>query len=154
MDVKTIPKREKRDKLISSASPIKNAAAADVEVERGPLNSEIPEDEEDWTMGNLVEAHAEERVGVNRRLRDLQKSCRVKVLIVPGCAVESVGLAVELADDTVVTSPSAVGVADPRIDELSVELASTRAEVILLTSKVYNLEEVRDKVRLEHENFL
>lgn len=79
-DLTAIPTLEKQDALTPQASPITSAAMADVEVpvDRSPLGSAAPDDEDDWTMGDLVVVDAEERVGVKCRPRDLQKSCRVK----------------------------------------------------------------------------
>lgn len=57
----------------------------------------------------------------------------------------------ELVDYLEVTLLGAVDVADPRVDELSWQLSSTRAEIILSTSKLYDLEKVRYKAKLEHE---
>lgn len=65
-----------------------------------------------------------------------------------------VNKAVELVEDTVVTLPGVVEVADLRTDEWSGPLASSRAEVIPLTSKLYDLGEVRDETKLEHEKLL
>lgn len=58
----------------------------------------VPDNEEDWTMGSLVEVDAEERIGMKRRVRDLQESCLVKRRKVRKSVVETVGLAVELVD--------------------------------------------------------
>lgn len=52
-------------------------------------------------------------------------------------------------DDALVTSPVAIDVAGLCIGELSGQLASTRAEVILLTSKLYDIQVVRNKAKLE-----
>lgn len=60
----------------------------------------------------------------------------------------------ELVDDAVVKSPGAVEDADPRIDELCGQLTSARADVISLMSKLYDLQEVREKANLEHEKLL
>lgn len=105
-------------------------------------------------MDILVEVEAEERVGVKCRLCDLQKPSRVEGRKVPETVVEAMDLAVKLADDTVVTSPGAVDVAEPRVDELTRQLAITRPEVVLLTSKLYDFEEERKKTLLEHEMLL
>lgn len=104
-------------------------------------------------MGDTVEVDAEERVGVKRRLLNLKGSSRVKRRKVPKSAVEAANLDVGLVGDTVVTSVCVVDVADPRIAELSVPLAITKAEFILLTSKLYNLEVVRGTAKLEHLKF-
>lgn len=85
--------------------------------------------------GGLVEVDAEVRVGVKRRLRDLQESCCVKGRKGPESVVEAVDLAVELVDDAVVTSPGAVDEADPRTNGLTGQSGSTRAEFIIVTSK-------------------
>lgn len=80
--------------------------------------------------------------------------CRVKTRKVPESVVEAVVLAVELVDGTVETLPGAVYTVDPRDDEMTGQLTRTRAEVVLLTSRVYDLEEVCDKAKLEHETLL
>lgn len=53
-----------------------------------------------------------------------------------------------------VLSPNAVGFADPRIDKLTRQLASTRAEVMSLTARLYGLEKALDKAKPIHEKFL
>lgn len=58
-----------------------------------------------------------------------------------------------LVGDAVALSPGSVDVADLRNDKLNEELARTRPEVALLTSK-YDLEDVRDKAEVEHEKLL
>lgn len=145
---------EELDLLTGLASPILSAATANVEVERAHSSLEIPEGEEGQTMSNFVEEDAVKRVDLKRLLRDLLKSCRDMRQKVLQIVVEAVDLAVELADDTVVPSPGAVDVADPRIEALTGQLASTRSEVILLTSKVYDFEDVRDGLKLEHDELL
>lgn len=65
--------------------------------------------------------------------------------------VETIDLGKELVDDAMVMSPVEVGVADLRIDKLTGHLASTRSIVISLASKLYGLENVRDKAKIEHE---
>lgn len=59
-----------------------------------------------------------------------------------------------LVDDMVVTLHGAVGVADSRVDELSGQLASRSVEVISVTSTLYNLEDVRNKSKLDHGELL
>lgn len=149
-DAKTILTIEESGEQTNPASSIINAAAVATETERVPSSSAIPKDEEDWKMGNLVEVGAERRVGVKRRLCNLQEPCRVKKWKVPESEVEAVDPAVLFADDAVVAMPGAVGVTDLHIDELSGQSAGTRDKIILLTPKVYVLKEVRDKARLEH----
>lgn len=105
-------------------------------------------------MGHLVEADAGERAGLKRHLHDLQECCRFKRRKVPDSVVEACGLAIEWVDDALVVSPGAVDVADARIDELTEQLASTKVEVILITSKLYGLEEVCNKAKLEPEELL
>lgn len=105
-------------------------------------------------MGDLVELDSEELVGVKRRLRNLQESCRVKRWKVPEIEIEAVYLAVEPVDDTVLTSPGAADVVDPFIDELGWQLPCTKTGVISLTSKLYNLEEVRNNAKSKHEELL
>lgn len=93
------------DALTRPAILIMSAAVADVEESEGCLNSgfAVPDDEEVWTMGDLVEVDSEERVGVERYLRDSQESCCVKRWKVLEIVVEAVGLDVEQFSDAVVT---------------------------------------------------
>lgn len=59
---------------------------------------------------------------------------------------EAFGLALELMDDSVI--PSSLGAGndvDPRIFELTRQLAITRAEIILFAAKSSNFEKARDK---------
>lgn len=60
------------------------------------LHDDISSDEEDWTFVDLVEIAFEERVGVKRRLRDLQDSYRNERRMVTASVAEAVGLALEL----------------------------------------------------------
>lgn len=154
-DLKAVPMLEKQDALTRPASPITSAAKADDEVSAGRLPSSraVPDDKDCWAMGDLVEFDAEERIGVKCRLRYLQESCRVKGQEDLENIVQAVCLAAELIVDARIMSSGAVDVADPRIDESTGQLASTRAEVIPLTSKLYDLGKVCDKARLKHEKF-
>lgn len=145
---------DEQDSLTSPASPITNVVAADAEVERAPSSPVIPRDEEERTMRNLVEVNTEERVVVKLLLRNSQESCRVKRWKVPKSVVEAVDLTVKLVDNAVVAPPGAVGVADPCIDDLSGQLASTSAEVVPLTIQLYDLEEERKKATMEQEELL
>lgn len=52
------------------------------------------------------------------------------------------------------TSPGAVDLSGPGIYKLTGQLVSTRVDVILLTSKLCDLEEVRDEAIQEYEKFL
>lgn len=67
------------------------------------------------------------------RIGNLQDSCRVKRQKVPESVFGTAGVAVEQVGDVMVVSPGAADVFDPRTDELTGQLFSTRAEVILLT---------------------
>lgn len=80
----------------------------------------MPDDEENCTIGELVEADAEVRVGVKWPLRNLQESLCAKRRKIPVIVVKAVSLVVELVDDAVVSSPGAVDGADPRVVELRV----------------------------------
>lgn len=83
-----------------------NDAISDIDIDvleaRSPslavLPGDIPNNEKDWTLGDLVKVAAEKRVGVKRRLRELQDTCRNKRRKVPTSVAEAVGLAVELVD--------------------------------------------------------
>lgn len=68
------------------------------------LSSVLPDDEEDWIIGDLVAVGAGKRVGVKRRLQDLQESCRIKKRKVPGSVSVAVGLAGELVDEALVAT--------------------------------------------------
>lgn len=116
-----IPTLEGQDALTRLSSFITSAATADVEVPAGctPSSSTVPADGENWTTKKFVEVDAEERAGVNCRFHDLQESCRVERRNVPGNVSKTAGLAVELVDDAVATSPCVADVDDPRVDELS-----------------------------------
>lgn len=118
-------------------------------------SSAMPSDERDWAMGDLVEVEEGEQVEVKRRLRNLQELCHAKRRKVPESVSNAVGLAVELVDDAVITSsPEAGLIVDPRIDELTGQLASNRKKVVSLTAKLSHLEDARDKTEQEHENFM
>lgn len=142
--------------LTQAANLTKSAAMAGVEVhaKRPPSSSVLPDDEEHWMMSDLVDVDAKKRVEVKRRPRYLQESCRDKRRKVAESVVEAVGLAVELVDDVAVALLDAIEVVDPRIDELSVHLASLSLEVTSFTSKLYGLEEVRDEAKLKYEELL
>lgn len=73
-DLKAIPTLEKHYELTGPASPNASGAMADVEVsaDRLPLSSAVPDDDEDWSMGVLIEVDPVERVGVKLCIRDLQ----------------------------------------------------------------------------------
>lgn len=89
---------------------------------------------------------------VKRNHRNLQDFCRVMRSNVPGRVSEAAGLDVKLMNDTTVTSsPDADKIVDPHIDELMRQLASTRAEVVLLMAKLSDLEDVLQKVERVHE---
>lgn len=135
---------------------ITSAATANVEIPAGRAPS-VPmmfDDRLRWRIGDLLGVDDVERVEAKRRLRDLQKSCCVN----RGKVLENIGkaggLAAELIHDAVATSIAEVEVADPRIDKLTEQLASTKAEVVLLMSKLYNIEKVHDKANLKHEELL
>lgn len=87
----------------------------------------------------------QKQFGVERCLRDLQKPCHVKRWEGFENVLEAIYLIMELVEDTVVSLPGTVDVAEPRKDELSVQLASTRAEVIFIDVKVLRF---RDSARL------
>lgn len=81
IDLTSTSTLEEQDALSCPNSPLTVAAMADAEIPAKPLLSSptVPDDEEDYCMGVLVEVDGEERVGVKRRLRDLQKTCSVKM---------------------------------------------------------------------------
>lgn len=62
-DLKTIPTLKNRDALTTPDSPINAAAMADVEalVECWPSCPEMPDDEKDWTIVDLVEVGTERK---------------------------------------------------------------------------------------------
>lgn len=95
-NLKTIPTLEEQDAVTRSASSITDAATLDVvvPVQRASSSPVVPVFEEYWTMGDLVEANGEMRVGVKRRLRGLQKLCRVKRPKVLKSVVHDVDLSV------------------------------------------------------------
>lgn len=106
-------------------------------------------------MGNLVEGEEGEQVKLKRRLRNLQESFRAKRRKVSGSVSKAVGLAAAWVDGAVVASLSgADSINDSCIDELTGQLESTSAEVISLTAKLLDLEDVRDKARQVHEDLL
>lgn len=90
-----------QDALTRPASPIVAASERDFNVPEAGLPylavwpDDLPNDEEDWHMSDLMEVAAVERVGVKRRLRGLQGNCRAKRRKVLEYAVEAIGLAVE-----------------------------------------------------------
>lgn len=91
-------------------------------------------------MGDLVQVEAKKGIGDKRRLCDLHESCRATRHEVLESVSEAVGLAVKLVHVAVViASPGAGSVSGPRIDELTGQLASTRAEAISLTAKFFDL---------------
>lgn len=57
----------------------------------------------------------------------------------------------EPVDDVVVTSPDADHFSDPRIDDLPGQLASTRVDVVSLSSKRCDLVKKHYKSKLKHE---
>lgn len=70
--MKAILTLAKQDAITRPASLITNATTSGDEslVECAPLSPDVTDDEEDWTMGDLVEVDAVERGGVKRRLRN------------------------------------------------------------------------------------
>lgn len=101
--------------------------------------------EEDWDLEDLVEMDSVERVGVKRRLRDLQDSCRTKRRRIPETIADAVGLAAELVSDVAVApSPgktSPVGDGTRRLtNEMSMQIRNALAKVDTLSAKVTELE--------------
>lgn len=96
--VKNIAFLKELDTLNKRASPTSSAAVASVVVPETstPSRHAVPGDEKDWTVGDLVEIHEEERVEVKRRLCDLQDLCRAERRQVPEIVSVIVRLAVEL----------------------------------------------------------
>lgn len=140
-DLKAILTLVDQDTVTRPASPIA-AAMADVEnPAKCLLSSSVkPDDEEYWTIGDLVEAGPDGRVGVERLLHDLQDSCCVKKRKVPESVSEAVVLAVELINDVVASTSSCAGSSiEPRINELTQELSITRVKVVSLTAKLGKL---------------
>lgn len=133
---------EEQDALTQPASPTTSLAMAGDEApaEGSPTSLAVLDDKEDWTTGALAEIYTEQRGGMSRCHCNLQHSCRSKRQEVPEVVVQAVALAVALVDDATVTSHCAVEVAHPRIDVISGQPARTRVEVILITSKLCNLE--------------
>lgn len=67
-NVKTNPTLEEQDALASLASSIMNMAVPDADVECVRSSPAIPENKEDWAMGNLAKMDVEERAGMTRHL--------------------------------------------------------------------------------------
>lgn len=112
----------------------------------------MPSDKKDCTRGGSVEDEVGERGEIKRRLRALHELCRADRRKVPESVSEAVGLAVELVGSVVVASSLGAGsIYDLCSDNLTGQLASTRAEVFSLETNVSNLEGARDKVEQEHE---
>lgn len=64
---------------------------------------------------------------------------------------KAVVLAGKLMGDAVVASSACLSsIIDPRIDELTGQLASTRVAVVSLMAKLSKLEDARDKTEWEH----
>lgn len=115
----------------------------------------VSSNEEDWTIGGLVEVNERERVEVRRRLRDLEKSCRAKSCSVPERVTEPVGVAVVFIGGVdSLASAGAQSIADPRIEELDQQLATVRVAVIFLKTKVSDLKKAGNKVLREHEKIV
>lgn len=133
--MKSIPLVRKQGALFMPTGLLASAVMANVEVPAGRLSSiSVPDDEEGWRMGDLVEADVDERVAVKCRLCDLLDTRCAKRQKVSKSVVEAVGVAVNLVDDTVVRSPGEDEVEDPHNDELTGRSASTMTEVVLLTT--------------------
>lgn len=137
-DLTGIPTLEELNALTQPGSPATSAAMDNVGVFAEQLPSSLAglDDGDDQKIPNMVAVEAEARVGVKRCLCNLQESCRARRRKVPESVVEAVGLAVELANGVAVAPPGAVAVADSCIDDLSEQVASMRAEVISLTTKL------------------
>lgn len=89
----------------------------------------MPSDEVDWMMGELVGAEEGKRVEIEPHLPDLHELCRAKTRDVSGSVSVAVGLAADLVDDVIVTSLFGGGlIVDPRIGELTWQLACTRTK--------------------------
>lgn len=149
-DAKAISTLEEQDALGRPASPTTSAPMADVKVlaRRFLSNTAMADDEEDWTTGNLIEVNAGDRVYVKRRLNNMEEVCRAKSRKIQESVCEAVGLVLELVDDSSGNVAGAVGVANNCIDQVTGQLASTKAEVIILTTKLYDLDYARDKKKL------
>lgn len=155
--MKAIFTLQKRDTLAKPACPITNAAVASLEdfVRRSLSSLAMPGDEKVWTIGNFVDTEADKRVGFMRRSRDLGGLCCAKKGKAPESVPVANGLAVKLFDEAAVpSSPGAGNVADPCKDGLMEQLARTGAEVILLTTKLFDYEETCDKAAKKHEDLL
>lgn len=152
--MKSIRVPEVQDALTRPASRIANAVTVYVV---GPTKCAsqslvMLSDEEDWTTGNLGKVAERQRVGDRRRFRDLQESCRARSRKVPKVVSEADGLAIELVKNVAVESSSGVdAIFDPRINGMTGQLRSTRAEVVSLIVKSSDPEDARDKVVREHE---
>lgn len=120
-DLTVIPTLNKQEALTHPASPTITAAMFNDELRAGHLHSgsAVHGGGEDWTLGDLDDVDAEERVGMKRRLYDLQRFCPVKMRKVPKSVVEAAELAVELVEDAAGALLGADEVADQRIDDLS-----------------------------------
>lgn len=101
---------------------------------------------------DMVEDEVEERVRVKRCLLDLQKSGARKRKVSES-VLEAVGLAVELVDDAVVALLLGRGLDNgSRIDELTEQLATIRAEFVSIAAMTPDLLVARDMAVLKHEN--
>lgn len=106
-------------------------------------------------MRNLVKVEEGKQAEAKRCLSDLQELCSAKSCKVPESVSKVAGLAVELVSDAVVTSsPGAGSIFDPRIDGLTVQLGSTRTEVVSLAAKLPYLEDALDKDKREHKRLV
>lgn len=141
-DVRAIPLLEEQDALAKSACLNTSVAMAEAEdpLERFCSSPAGSSNEEDCKMGSLVEAEAEELVGIKPRLRQLQELCRAKRRMVPKSASKAAVLALELVDDVVVVStPGADNVVDARTDKSTRQLPSTKAKATFFHGKVARL---------------
>lgn len=94
-------------------------------------------------------------VDVKCHLRNLQKSCSTGRCKAPESVSVPVGLNVKLVDDALVTSsPRAGSLVDPHIDKSTGQMASTRAEEILATAKLSDLNKALDTLRRVHVNLV
>lgn len=103
-------------------------------------------------MGQFVEIDEGKQMGVKRFHRGLSELWLARKRKDSFSVFEAVGLAKVFTEGAAVTSPSGTGkIVNPPIKKLARQLASTRATVVSLMAKLFNLEEARDRAKRKHE---
>lgn len=101
-----LPLLETQDVLLKPWRDPAQSVGVEVNAEVAPNVDEsridaVPKDDDDRNYEGAVGLDEMDRFGVKRRIRDLQKSCRVKLPKVPGTVADAVELADELAKQVV-----------------------------------------------------